>query len=139
LSRPTKGSIEAEVANAVNRFQREQHGRGPADVRAHLIGDLILVRTSGIFTQTETHLSASEEGRKLIKSAREELRSLTHVEIENTIEQIVGCKVLYSHYDVNAEVAGQVEVYVLEHDVERRLLHGDLNRLGGMEKKGSAG
>ena len=66
----TKGGLEAEVANAVVRFQREQQGRGPTDVHAYLIGDLILVRCTGIFTATETRLAMTEEGRRLIKSVR---------------------------------------------------------------------
>src|SRR5687768_4741364 len=101
MNRPTKGSLEAEVANAVVRFHREQQGRGPNDVRAHLIGDMLLVQSAGIFTPTEAHLSATEEGRRLIKSARQELRSINHEELEDIIAGIVGCRVLRSYADVN--------------------------------------
>jgi uncharacterized protein YbcI len=121
VSRPTKGTIEAESANAVVRFQREQQGRGPADVRVHLIGDMLVVRCSGIFTQTEARLAATEEGRKLIKSARLELRSINHLEIESTIGGIAGCVVLRSYYDVDVEAAEQMEIYVLASDIEKRL------------------
>ena len=85
MNRPTKGSLEAEIANAVVRFQREQQGRGPADVRAHLVGDLALVRSSGIFTTTEARLAATEEGRRLIRSARQELRGIHHADIEKIV------------------------------------------------------
>ena len=34
------------MARAVVRFHREQQGRGPADVRAHIVGDVLLVRNS---------------------------------------------------------------------------------------------
>lgn len=135
MNRPTKGTIEAEVANAVVRFQREQQGRGPADVRAHLVGDLLLVRSSGIFTQTEAHLSATEEGRRLIKSARQELRGINRAEIESILAEIVGCRVTRSYYDVDVEAAEQIEVYVLEADVEKRLLRQDLDRLSGLAPK----
>lgn len=132
MNRPTKGTIEAEVANAVVRFQREQQGRGPSDVRAHLVGDLLLVRCSGIFTQTEAHLAATEEGQRLIRSARQELRSISRAEIEAILGAIVGCRVLRSYGDVDVEAAEQVEVYVLETDVEKRLLRQDLDRLSGI-------
>jgi uncharacterized protein YbcI len=135
LSRPTKGSIEAEVANAVVRFQREQQGRGPTEVRAHLIGDLLMVRCSGVFTQTEAHLATTEEGRKLIKSARQELRLINRADIEATISLLVGCPVIRSYYDMDVEAAEQVEVYVLETDIEKWLLRQDLDRLGGIGKK----
>jgi len=130
MSRPTKGSIEADIANAVVRFQREQQGRGPTDVRAHLVGELLLVRCAGIFTQTEANLSATEEGRRLIKSARQELRSINHAYIEEIIAGIVGSGVKRSYCDIDVETAEQMEVYVLETDIEKRLLRIELDRLG---------
>jgi uncharacterized protein YbcI len=122
VDRPTKGTIEAEAANAVVRFQREQQGRGPADVRAHLVGNLLLVRSAGIFTQTEAHLAASDEGRRLIRSARLELRSINQAEMEAIIAGIVGCRVFRSFYDVDVEAAEQIEVFVLETDLEKTLV-----------------
>lgn len=125
----TKGSLEAEAANAVTRFQREQQGRGATDVRAHLLGDLIVVRCGGIFTPTEARLAATEEGRRLIKSARQELRSINRAEIERIIADILGCEVVRSYYDVDVDAAEQVEVYVLSVDVEKRLLRQDVDKL----------
>lgn len=133
MSRTTKGSLEAEIANAVVRFQREQQGRGAQDVRAHLVGELVLVRSTGIWTAVETKLAASDEGRKLIKSSRQELRSINHGEIEAIVAQIVGCEVVRSFFDVDVEAAEQVEVYVLNADVERKLLRADLNTLNNLK------
>lgn len=133
----TKGSIESEVANAVVRFQREQQGRGATDVRAHLLGDLIVVRCGGIFTPIEAHLAASEEGRRLIKSARQELRSINRAEIEAIVGQIAGCEVVRSYFDLEVAAAEQVEIYVLSADVEKRLLRQDVERLSGIAPKRS--
>lgn len=132
MNRPTKGTIEAEIASAAVRFQREQQGRGPTDVRAHLLGDLILIRCAGIFTQTEARLSVTEEGKRLIKSARQELRSINHMEFESLLAGIVGCKVLRSYSDVNVDAAEQIEVFVLETDLEKRLLRQDLDQLSAL-------
>lgn len=118
----TKGELEAEVASATVKFQREQQGRGPTDVRAHLVGELLLVRSSGIFTPTEAHLAASDEGRKLIKSARVELRSINHGEIEAILSDLVGSPVVRSYYDLSVEEAEQVEVYIFAENVEKRVL-----------------
>jgi uncharacterized protein YbcI len=135
MSRLTRGTIEAQVANAIVQFQREQQGRGPTDARVHLIGDLILVRCTGIFTLTETRLAVSEEGRRLIKSARQELRAITRTDQENLIADIVGCKVIRSYGDVDVEATEQMEVFVLETDLEKRLLRQELNALSGLENK----
>lgn len=118
----TKESIEAEVANAVVRFQREQQGRGATQVRAHLQGDMVVVRCGGIFTPTEARLVTSEEGRRLIRSSRQELRSINGSEIEAVIAGLVGCAVVRSYYDISVDAAEQIEVYILSEDVERRLV-----------------
>lgn len=128
----TKGSLEAEVANAVVKFHREQQGRGPSEVRAHLAGDSILVRCMGVFTQTEQKLCTTDDGRKLIRSARQELRSIHHREIEQIVANIAGCEVLRSYCDMDPESAEQVEVYILEADIEKRLLKQDLEELRGL-------
>jgi uncharacterized protein YbcI len=135
VSRLTRGTIEAQVANAIVQFQREQQGRGPADVRVHLIGDLILVRCTGIFTLTETRLAVSEEGRRLIKSARQELRVITRADQENLIAGIVDCNVIRSYGDVDVEAAEQMEVFVLEADLEKRLLRQELDALSGLNSR----
>jgi uncharacterized protein YbcI len=129
MERVTRGSVEADIANAITRFQREQQGRGANDVRAHLVGDMAVIRCGGIFTPTEARLAVSDEGRKLIKSARQELRSINRTEIEGIIGGIVGCDVLRSYYDIDVDAAEQVEVYMLAQDVEKRLLRQDLDRL----------
>lgn len=72
----TKGELEAEVSNAVMRFKREYMGRGPQDVRTHLIDDMVLVRLKGVLTPAEQRLARVEDphrGRDLIKQVRLEL------------------------------------------------------------------
>ena len=52
----TSGEIEAAVCEGMSRFAQEYMGRGPKDIRAHLIGDLLLVRLRGVLTAAEEHL-----------------------------------------------------------------------------------
>ncbi len=120
MSALSKGALEADIANAITRFHREQQGRGPGDVRAFIVGEMILVRCQSIFTPVEAKLCASDEGRKLIKSARQELRSINHSEIEAIVGALAGCEVLRSHCDLNVEAAEQVEVYVLGRNLEKQ-------------------
>jgi uncharacterized protein YbcI len=135
VSRLTKGEIEGQVAAAAVRFQREQQGRGPADVRAHLLRDVLVVRYTGIFTSTEAHLAATDEGRRLIRSARQELRTIYRMEMEAIVAEIVGCPVSRSYYDIEVASEEQVEVYILGADVEKRLLRQDLDEFAGLTKR----
>src|ERR1035437_6591707 len=43
----TAGEIEAAVCEGMSQFEQEYMGRGPKDIRAHLIGDLLVVRLQG--------------------------------------------------------------------------------------------
>ena len=44
----TQGEIEAAICEGIRRFEQEFMGRGPKDIRAHLIGDLVVVRLQGV-------------------------------------------------------------------------------------------
>ena len=41
---PTRGQVEAKIAAAITQFEREHLGRGPQEVQAWIIRDLILIR-----------------------------------------------------------------------------------------------
>jgi uncharacterized protein YbcI len=128
----TKRTIEAEIANAIVQVQREQQGRGPTDVKVHIIGEMVIVRSIGILTSTEHRLASTEEGRRLVKSARQELRNISHVESEAAIARVTSCKVLRSYGDLDVSAAEQMEVFVLDTDLERKLLRHELDDMSGI-------
>ena len=43
----TQGEIEAVICEAVSRFEQDYMGRGPKDIRTHLLGDIIVVILRG--------------------------------------------------------------------------------------------
>ena len=55
----TQGEIEAAICEGITRFEQEYMGRGPKDIHAHLIGDLLVVRLQGVLTAAEQHLVRS--------------------------------------------------------------------------------
>ena len=55
----TQGEIEAAICQGMSRFELEYMGRGPKDIRTHLIDDLVLVRLQGVLTAAEQHLVKS--------------------------------------------------------------------------------
>lgn len=110
----TKAGLEAEVALVVSRFHEDQCGCKPERVTAHLLDDMIVVRLSGCFTPTERQLVGTDDGRKIVKSARLELRSLTRKHSANLVSKVIGVPVVRSFWDLDVRVGDQVEVYVLE-------------------------
>ena len=71
----TKGEGETAIRNAVIKFEQEFMGRGPMDVKAFIIRDLVLVRLKGVLTQAERQLAKSSEGIEMVKAMRQNLIS----------------------------------------------------------------
>jgi Na+-translocating membrane potential-generating system (MpsC) len=60
----SQGEIEAAVCEGMTRFEQEYMGRGPKDIHAHLIGDLLVVRLQGVLTAAEQQLVKSHQPEK---------------------------------------------------------------------------
>ncbi len=114
----TSDPIEMQVAEAATKYHHDQQGWAPKTLRAHIVSDMVIIYSSGIYTPTEESLSDTEEGRKLIKSARRELRSITRKDIESRLASILGCEVLRSFWDLDIRSGEQVEVYMLSRSAD---------------------
>jgi uncharacterized protein YbcI len=100
----------------MSRFQLEYMGRGPKDIRAHLIGDLLFVRLSGVLTHAEQHLVQtlpSEKGRDLLKQVRTQLIETARPVMEAMVEHITGVKVVSLHHDISTTTGEEVVVFSL--------------------------
>jgi len=105
--------VEAQLADALGKFHREQQGHAPESVEARLLSDMAVIRSTGAFTSTENTLCATDEGRKLVQSARREQRALTRREAEARVAKVLSRPVLRSYYDLDVRLGEQVEVYIL--------------------------
>ncbi len=112
----TKGEIEAAVSEGLKRFEQEYMGRGPKDVHAHLIDDLLVVRLEGVLTAAEQHLVKSlpaEKGRDLLKQVRTHLVETARPLMEAMIEELSGQKVLSLHHDISTVTGEEVVLFTL--------------------------
>lgn len=112
----TLGEIEAAVCEGVVRFDQEFMGRGPKDIRAHLLGDLLVVRLGGVLTAAEQQLVRSfpaEKGRDLLKEVRTYLIETTRPLFETMIQEITGVKVVSLHHDVSTVTGEEILVFTL--------------------------
>jgi uncharacterized protein YbcI len=111
-----QGEIEAAICERVSRFQQEYMGRGPKDIRAHLIGDLLVVRLQGVLTAPEQHLVKSlpaEKGRDLLKQIRTQLIETARPVLEAMIQEVTGVKVLNLHHDISTMSGEEVVLFTL--------------------------
>src|SRR5262249_20354664 len=81
----SRGSREAEIAEAVVGPHRTRYGRGPEAARAHLVDALVLVRQRGTLNPAEARLARTGEGWDLVKQMRRKLAEVTGDELSELI------------------------------------------------------
>ena len=112
----TQGEIEAAVCDGVTNFEQQYMGRGPKDINAHLIGDLLIVRLHGVLTAAEQHLVKSlpaEKGRDLLKQVRTHLVETARPVMETTIHEATGVKFISLHHDISTTTGEEILVFTL--------------------------
>jgi uncharacterized protein YbcI len=114
--RKTQGEIEAAICEGIRRFEQDYMGRGPKDIRAHLIGDLLVVRLQGVLTAGEQQLVKSlpaEKGRDLLKQVRSHLIETARPVMEAMVQEVTGVKVLSLHHDISTITGEKVILFIL--------------------------
>ena len=112
----TQGEIESAVSEGMGRFEQEYMGRGPKDVRAHVLDDLIVVRLKGVLTAAEQHLVKTlptEKGRDLLKQVRSHLIEIARPTLEAMVQGIAGVKVVSLHHDISTTTGEEVVLFTL--------------------------
>jgi uncharacterized protein YbcI len=112
----TQGEIEAAICEGISRFEQDFMGRGPKDIRAHLIGDLLIVRLQGVLTAAEQHLVKvlpAEKGRDLLKQVRTQLIETARPLMETMVQETTGSKVLALHHDISTVTGEEVVLFTL--------------------------
>ena len=113
----TQGEIEAAVCKGMSHFEQEYMGRGPKDIRTHLIGDLLIVRLEGVLTAAEQHLVnnlPAEKGRDLLKDVRSQLIELARPKLDAMVEDITGIKPRSLHHDISTTTGEEIVIFTLE-------------------------
>ena len=112
----SQGEIEAAISEGISRFEQEYMGRGPKDIHAHLLGDLLVVRLQGVLTAAEQQLVKSlpaERGRDLLKQVRTHLIETARPVMEAMIQEVTGVKVLSLHHDISTKTGEEVVLFTL--------------------------
>jgi uncharacterized protein YbcI len=112
----TQGEIEAAICEGITRFEQQYMGRGPKDIRAHLIDNLLVVRLQGVLTAAEQQLVKSlpaEKGRDLLKQVRSHLLETARPVMEAMVEEVTGTKVLSLHHDISTVTGEEVVLFTL--------------------------
>ena len=112
----TQGEIEAAICEGITRFEQEYMGRGPKDIHAHLVGDLLVVRLQGVLTAAEQQLVKSlpaEKGRDLLKQVRTHLIEMARPVMEAMVQEVTGVPVVSLHHDISTVTGEEIVLFTL--------------------------
>ena len=117
----TRRQLEAEVSDAVTRFEKEHMGRGPLETRTYIVEDMVIVRQKGALTRAEHALVKSERNvraRELIKQVRCELLENGRPLLEDMIKSIMRRKIRSLHTDLSTSTGEKVIIFILDKEPE---------------------
>ena len=107
----------------MSQFELEYMGRGPKEIRCHLIEDMLIVRLKGVLTAAEQHLVKelpSEKGRDLLKQVRSQLIEIARPTLEKLVEAITGITPATLHHDISTISGEEIVVFTLPQAPEFR-------------------
>jgi uncharacterized protein YbcI len=112
-----KSELEADISQAIIRFEKEYMGRGPLETKTYLVEDMVLVRLKNVLTPAEHKLAEADErprGRDLIKQVRLELIERGRPLLETVVLDILGVAVKSLHTDISTKTGERIIVFTLE-------------------------
>ncbi|MDH7513074.1 MAG: DUF2294 domain-containing protein [Clostridiales bacterium] len=120
----TKGQVEAQIGEAIIKFEKEYMGRGPAETKTYIIKDMVFVRLKGVLTQAEEQLAKTVEGAALIKKTRMRLLESARFMLETIISDITGSQVQSMHTDISTKTGERV-IFTLNKNLEETFSEKD--------------
>jgi len=120
MPKSTRGEVEASLANAIIQFEKKHLGRGPAEARAIIVEDMILVRLRGVLTPAEMSLAQTAEGHSLIKQVRRQLLEGSRSLLEAIVQETTGSQLKSLHTDISVRNGERVIVFTMAEDLEER-------------------
>lgn len=114
----TKSEAETAIRNAVIKFEQEFMGRGPMEVKAFILRDIVLVRLKGVLTPAERQLAKSEDGVEMVKRMRQNLIAQGRDKLCAQISEITGATILGLFTDIDTSIGERIIVCSFDQDVE---------------------
>ena len=113
----SQGQLEAEISEAMTRFEKEFMGRGPTETNTYLVEDMVIVRLQGVLIPAEKQLvggANAGHGRQLVKQMRTELVEGARTLLEAVIKTITRRSVLSMHTDISTVRGERIIIFILD-------------------------
>ncbi|MGR3218819.1 MAG: DUF2294 domain-containing protein [Candidatus Anammoxibacter sp.] len=120
MTKITKGQIEAQISEAIIKFEKEYMGRGPIETKTYIINDMVFLRLKGVLTPAEEQLSKTAAGADLIKKTRVQLLEGARILLDKLISDITHCQIKSLHSDISTKTGERVIIFTLDENLEDR-------------------
>lgn len=111
-------AMETSIRNAIIKFEQEFMGRGPDDVRASIVRDLVVVRLKGVLTPAERQLAKTAEGVDMVKRLRQNLIAQGRDKLCEQVSEITGARILGVFTDIDVQLGERVFVFTMERELQ---------------------
>ncbi|WP_431027012.1 DUF2294 domain-containing protein [Lysinibacillus sp. LZ02] len=109
------GKKETVFNDIVRKMRKEIYGKGPERIYTHFVENMAVTTMHGILTPTEKFITQSEEGKKVIHSARTQMiQDIYKMQVPEGMEELIGSKLLHLFSDVKIEEDMAVSVFIFE-------------------------
>lgn len=120
-TRTTQAEMENALRQAMIKFEYDFMGRGPTEVRAVIVQDMIIVRLKGVLTPAERQLAKTEEGIGMVKQMRQNLLMQGRDQLIKQVEDITGATPTALFTDIDVRAGERMIVLTLDRDVSTSL------------------
>ena len=110
--------MENAIRNAVIKFEQEFMGRGPDEVRAFIVRDLVVVRLKGVLTPAERQLAKTVEGIDMVKRLRQNLIVQGRDKLCEHVSEITGANTLALFTDIDVQLSERVFVFTFDREIQ---------------------
>ncbi|MBN2627701.1 MAG: DUF2294 domain-containing protein [Spirochaetales bacterium] len=117
MAEKSKGKMEAEISDAVIRFEKEFMGRGPLETKSYILDDMVIVRLRDVLTPAEKKLAQADDpndGRVIIKRMRHALLEKGRPLLEASIAHITGRTVISVHSDLSTKTGEKIIIFSMD-------------------------
>lgn len=118
MKQKTRGEVEAELTQAVVKFEKDYLGRGPLDARTFLVNDMILIRLRCILNAADRKLAETPDGQALVKESRRKLLETSRQIFEEITDQIIGRKLISFHTDMSMKTGERIIVLTVDTNLD---------------------
>jgi uncharacterized protein YbcI len=110
--------MENSIRNAIIKFEQEFMGRGPEEVKAWIIRDLVVVRLKGVLTPAERQLAKTPDGVDMVKRMRQTLIAQGRDKLCEQVSDITGAKILTLFTDIDVQLGERVFVFTVDRELQ---------------------